>query len=935
MLVIYDKTTTSFDNLGIGVLRDFKTDPLITEVLNGLYNLEFEYACNGWLNEYLVEENIIKANGQPFRIWNVKKNVDKNTIIILAKHIFFDTEKSVWLEDVAPTNLTAQSALQWCLNRAKDTSQYTSSGDCTNEASARYVRTNLIDAVYNNDNAILKRFGGEIELDNYNVIFHNRRGSELGLEIRQKKNLQGADYELDFTQVATRIMPIGNDGLLLPERYIDSPHINNYFSPLYYKYECDIGIDEEEGITDEIAYQMMRNEVYKLFADGIDKPSINIKINFIELSKTIEYMQYMSLETAHLGDSCKIYIPSLKLNLTTRIVKTVYNCLKKRIISLELGSIKPNISSSKIKNERAIKNALSSDNNQSFLQKAKDLASHLINHPFGGRILINETTGELLIMDTNDPRTAQKVWKWGLGGLGFSSTGINGPYSIAMTQNGSIVADFITSGQINTNLIQGYEQLVTAVENIPTITTEDNAIGTLSLSNLMKNKLICLKVHPTDKDIIALVISNSLKISSTLKLATRTITISGDETFKYKIPRNLYRYNNEIYDEFVYDGVNERIYIIHRVSVDTLGNKSILATPIEEDFEYYDMIIGDGDNDIYMKGYPSAYIYAKAMIKNDYTSSFATSYETNTKIQQVNKAVEIIAEEKIDKNSVIADLNVAIENHRGIVRLRGNSVIIDSDKFDLDEHGNVSILGGNIYLGEGSQILGDDGLMSTILVISNICSQQFVGGSTLLPMGFSEVGADQQGIIVSKDWLSFEFNIPEDFVIKSAKITLSHVPVNYTGYTTATGYCRKLKLYKSSDGLNQNITLNNMFYYFVNDNTGYTEVQNAFGQNGFTGNPSSGSEATSIELKDYITTGFNKFKVQSDETTPTTSLQCYQYSGACMGTLYITGYSKFEEPTTRRIDLPVLLQRGEEITNIEQSEEPQLGQPNQEEESDI
>ena len=83
MLTIYDKATTSFNNLGIGVLRDFKSDPLITEVLNGLYNLEFEYVTDGWLGEYLIEENIIRANGQPFRIWNVKKNVDKTTITIL------------------------------------------------------------------------------------------------------------------------------------------------------------------------------------------------------------------------------------------------------------------------------------------------------------------------------------------------------------------------------------------------------------------------------------------------------------------------------------------------------------------------------------------------------------------------------------------------------------------------------------------------------------------------------------------------------------------------------------------------------------------------------------------------------------------------------------------------------------------------------------
>lgn len=500
----------------------------------------------------------------------------------------------------------------------------------------------------------------------------------------------------------------------------------------------------------------------------------------------------------------------------------------------------------------------------------------------------------------------------------------------------SIVSQIGDRETKTTTITQDIDGLIAEVQDIPTITTEQGAIGNVELSNLLKTKMIELRVHPTNVDIIALVVSNSLKVRSTLKLTTRTITVSGDETFKYKIPKNLYYYNNDVYDEFVYDGLNKRVYIIHRVGVDTLGNKSILATPIEEDFEYYDMIIGNGDNEIYMIGYPSAYIYAKAMIKNDYTDSFATSYEVDSKIELKANEINEEVRQKVDEDEVVAKLNLGIRNNQGVVELIGNSVIIDSDNFDLDEYGNVNMRGGNIYLGEGSQILGDDGLMSTILVLSNICSHQFVGGSTLLPMGFSVVGENQSGVIVGKDWLSFEFDIPNNFVVKSAKIILTHVPVNYTGYNTATGYSRKLKLYKSSDGLNQNITLNDMYYYFVNDNTGYTEIQNAFGSNGFTGNSSYGEEQTSIELKDYITTGFNKFKIQSDETTPTTILQCYQYSGACMGTLYITGYTNFEEPATMMTTLgesPTLLQGNEQTSNVEQ--EQLLGQPNQEEESDI
>lgn len=744
MLSIYSKTTTSFNNLGIGVLRDFKSEPLITEVLNGLYNLEFEYACDGWLSEYLVEENIIKANGQPFRIWNVKKNVSKTTITILAKHIFFDAEKNVWLEDVSPTNLTAQAALTWCLNRAKDSTPYTASGDCTNVSSARYVRTNLIDAVYNNDNAILKNFGGEIELNNYNVIIHNKRGEETGIEIRQKKNLTGADYELDFSQVATRIMPIGNDGLLLPERYIDSPIINNYFSPLYYKHECNIGIDEESGITEEIACQMMRDEVNKLFLNGIDKPVINIKIDFIELSKTTEYIQYSSLETAHLGDSCKVYIPSLNLSLTTRIVKTVYNCLKKRIVSLELGSVKPNIATSRIKEDRTVKNALSVDTDTSILQKAKEQATSMINHPFAGYLYIDETTGQLYIMDTTDPSTAQKVWKWGLGGLGFSSTGINGTYGIAITQDGSIVADYITTGQINTNLIQGYNDLLITVakhsdELSSLISKTIKSTNYVTLENAYKGPLYELSIsgqmslmYPQSDSLYgsSLVPTNTLVPSETL-VPSVSVPYGNEVNYpssgiypknsvllidnkEYVLDLNFLNYlNEETYDEFLYhDG---KCKIIRRVGIDSNGDKYALDNEFIEYRDDIDLEVNETST-IKLKLFNNMTYNVTYLQKNEYTDVFASKVELNSSITQTAEQITLEVNKKVDENEIISKINQSAEqiqidaNKISLdgkeIDLTAGDITINSNHFNVDSEGNVECNG--IQITDGTIQLSDE-----------------------------------------------------------------------------------------------------------------------------------------------------------------------------------------------------------------------------------
>lgn len=89
MLALYSSTTTSFSNLGLGILRDIKTDPIITEELNGTFILEFDYLKGGFLCDNLIEGNLIKCKNQIFRIKNINKSLsDSSAISILAQHFF-------------------------------------------------------------------------------------------------------------------------------------------------------------------------------------------------------------------------------------------------------------------------------------------------------------------------------------------------------------------------------------------------------------------------------------------------------------------------------------------------------------------------------------------------------------------------------------------------------------------------------------------------------------------------------------------------------------------------------------------------------------------------------------------------------------------------------------------------------------------------------
>lgn len=87
-------------------------------------------------------------------------------------------------------------------------------------------------------------------------------------------------------------------------------------------------------------------------------------------------------------------------------------------------------------------------------------ATKKITGNLGGYVILHSSTNadypdEILIMDTDNINTAKKIWRWNNSGLGYSKTGYNGPYGLAMTQNGVIVADYIQSGVMSADRIKG------------------------------------------------------------------------------------------------------------------------------------------------------------------------------------------------------------------------------------------------------------------------------------------------------------------------------------------------------------------------------------------------------------------------------------------------------------------------------------------------
>ncbi|MED1539414.1 phage tail spike protein, partial [Bacillus pseudomycoides] len=258
-----------------------------------------------------------------------------------------------------------------------------------------------------------------------------------------------------------RIMPQGFDNLLLPEKYVDSPLINKYPHPKirvveFKDIKAKIGdhAKDEDAVPLEEAYKLLRKAAKEMYeVQKVDQPKATYKVEFQELSRTEEYKNFAILQRVYMGDIVTVNHEEDNLHIQAKVIAYKYDPIKKEYIDLTIGNFKESFTSMANKLDQMQNNLENMP--YDILDAAKEHATNLINSGFGGHVRIYPD--RILIMDTKDEMTALRVWQWNLNGFGYSSTGINGPYGTAITMDGRIVADFITAGTMNGNLIKGGE----------------------------------------------------------------------------------------------------------------------------------------------------------------------------------------------------------------------------------------------------------------------------------------------------------------------------------------------------------------------------------------------------------------------------------------------------------------------------------------------
>lgn len=468
--ILYAASETDFTTNGIGLLTD-AVSCTVTEERNGAYEATLVYPAKGHLAEYIAEDAIIKAKAndtdepQLFRIYKSGKQIGSNTTWN-AEHISYELTGNP-VERFSISGVNAEQALNRLLAAAVFKHKYTAASDITtvNKTSIADV-VSVRKALGGVEGSILDTWGGEYHFNNYRIELLKARGTDNGVTIEYGKNLTDAKQERNIANIVTAIFPYAK---YTPEGEESEVYVSLKEKTLVhagaadYAYKrCEIVDFSSEWESGTIITEDMLRAKAEAYLEKIStEPDINITLSYAQLKKTKDYKNIQVMESVALCDTVTVRIDKLQIEATAKIVKAKYDSLKERYDTMEIGSVRTNLTKQLTATQQEVTESIKK--NQTRAEQIKkqieqtivDVTAAITGNSGGYVVLYPEKNPqEIYILDQPELSKAKNVWRWNLAGLGHSSTGVNGKFTTAITADGQIVANFITAGELTGTILK-------------------------------------------------------------------------------------------------------------------------------------------------------------------------------------------------------------------------------------------------------------------------------------------------------------------------------------------------------------------------------------------------------------------------------------------------------------------------------------------------
>lgn len=457
LVYVYEEMPADLETNGHALI-DWADLPEINRILNGDYTFYGNYSLDGQNVEYLKEDNFIRAEDEDgkmkyFEIKKVTKNL--NSFSVTGRAIGYMLSRN-FIESSFTQNGTGSIIMSRLKAALAFEQPFSFESDIQTVHQFTVKQTNPVDAVIgsNNGNENLASItAGELDMDNYRFRLLSRIGKDNGYRVDLGVNLESIEEEIDGNYYNSLYL-IGG----VPEGDYDEDK-----EPITYKYLELTGVTDKnrrigkyENSELTTVEELKKWGQAKFDVDRVHEPSITHTVSMVQLENTMEYEDlYDDIARLHFGDTCYCTVAKLGIEVAERMIEYTWYPTLGKYKSVTLGNDIEFYTNATATETTKLRQKV--ERRTELMVEAVRNASSWITGTKGGyvRMRPEKAPSEILIMDKPSVADAQKVWRWNLGGLGYSNNGVNGPYGLAMTQDGAIVADFITAGILSGILVQG------------------------------------------------------------------------------------------------------------------------------------------------------------------------------------------------------------------------------------------------------------------------------------------------------------------------------------------------------------------------------------------------------------------------------------------------------------------------------------------------
>ena len=438
MFKVFQAIDKDFSSNGDAVILPLRA--VVKKVDNGDYFLSLEAPIE--YAQYLQAKNIVVAPTptglQPFRIENPEATRTK--IRATCKHAFYDADNYL-IADSYVVDRNCNDALDH-LNSATDTpSPFTTISDVETINSYRCVRTSLAEAI----SVILERWGGHLVRDGFNIQIRQSIGTDNGVTVQYSKNLKDISVLYDWSNVCTKLLPVGKDGFTLDSLYVYSER--QYDLPFTKTITFEQNINSEDYADVEQYNSALRDDLTAqavAWLNAHDKPAVNYT-----LSANLE-------KITDIGDTIRVYDERLGVDILTHVLSFEYDCLTGQYLSVEFGTAQPNLNNllTSVNNTITEKITISEQAQTSQLNTALAESEARILGVMGNSYVIYNGDA-ILVVDSLPANTAHNVIRINSQGIAFGQNGISGGFTTAWQIDGTFNAQAINIINLTASMIKG------------------------------------------------------------------------------------------------------------------------------------------------------------------------------------------------------------------------------------------------------------------------------------------------------------------------------------------------------------------------------------------------------------------------------------------------------------------------------------------------